>query len=89
MTGITHWAIVHSPSNAASFRITRVAIGTIEMGRITFGSTGYTSTEKRTAVISSWSDTNPNTDPTGSLRFSTSNAGTPTPRMLIFSPSKK
>lgn len=74
---------LHSPSNIASFRITRGSIGTIEMGRITFGSTGYTSTEKRTAAISSWSDTNPNTDPTGSLRFLTANAGTLAERMRI------
>lgn len=74
---------MHSPSNIASFRITRAAVGTIEMGRITFGSTGYQSTEKRTALITSWSDTNPNTDPTGSLRFSTANAGTLAERMRI------
>lgn len=74
---------LHSPSNIASFRITRAAIGTIEMGRITFGSTGYQSAEKRTAFISSWSDTNPNTDPTGSLRFWTANAGTLAERMRI------
>jgi hypothetical protein len=74
---------LHSPANIASFRITRAAVGTIEIGRITFGSTGYQSTEKRTALITSWSDTNPNTDPTGSLRFSTANAGTLAERMRI------
>jgi hypothetical protein len=74
---------LHGVAGPGAFRLTRNAVGAVEMGRITFGSFGYTSAEKRTAAISSWSDSNYAADPTGSLRFSTSNAGVLAEKMRI------
>jgi hypothetical protein len=82
-TGLGMTLHLHGVTGPGAFRITRNAIGTLEMGRITFGALNYTSAEKRTAVISSWSDTNYNADPTGSLRFLTSNVGVLAEKMRI------
>jgi hypothetical protein len=82
-TGLGTTLHLHGVAGPGGFRITRNAVGTLEMGRITFGALTYTSAEKRTAVISSWSDTNYNADPTGSLRFLTSNVGVLAEKMRV------
>ena len=53
------------------------------IGRITFASTGYTGADKRTAVIISSSETAVTDNPTGNLRFFTSNAGSIGERMRV------
>jgi len=57
-------------------KLLRGGTGSVEMGRLTFGSPDYSGSDKRTAVIRSVSMTAATDNPTGILEFFTNNAAT-------------